>query len=317
MAIKQLNEETAIDLLEGEIILFSNFPNIRVYYWGKKLPSASKVNFVITNKRIALIPYKKGKEEVNINFEDIYYTSPAYSTILNNPNYGSSESTSGKFTPFVIIIKPEEGAGFFKRTFFKGKHKFAIYPPVKTMIKNDLMDMGAALKKEMFNLLKQAELHQVHHNEHLTYDEKRDAASKIIMEYAGYTYKKAEAHNRGEHFTARNIIVELVSAGMNAYSENPVPFDEGAASKYPNETSTGAASSPVPDVASPKTPSVSSPAEFAQKKFFSPGAIIGAVVLGIILTPLLGIIGLIIGVAGGWFCGKWAWEKYIVPKLNK
>ena len=73
----------------------------------------------------------------------------------------------------------------------------------------------------------------------------------------------------------------------------------------------------TPEVTPDVTPDVTPPETSKLKKFLSPGAIIGAVVLAIILTPLLGFIGLIVGVAGGWFGGKWAWEKYVVPKLNK
>jgi hypothetical protein len=198
--------------MEEEFVIFANIPKIRVYH-RTGFFSSNKVNFVITNKRIALVPLKAGKEEVSFNFEDISGTFPGFSTIEKNPNWGEKASTSGHKADLQILMKTSSG---------KKKQKFEIHASGLTIIKNLGKDLAKDFKAQMTIMAEQGALYAVDKNRLLSADQKEAAKWDLMLKQAKDCFTRSAdpkaSSKKGEHFTARNIIVELVDAGVRAYN---------------------------------------------------------------------------------------------------
>jgi hypothetical protein len=217
MAMQKLDNDTSINLTEGEFVIFSNIPKIRVYH-KTGFFSSNKVNFVVTNKRIALVPYKAGKEEVSLKFEDISSTFPVFSTIERKPNWGDNASTAGNKVDLQIIMNPSTG---------KKKQKFEIHASAGTILKNLAKDQWQDTKKMLANMGQimdnQARANDIDRNVTMSSAQKEAAKNaawwETTKEWKKYTDSGAKGSGlKGEHFVARNIIVELVDAGISAYN---------------------------------------------------------------------------------------------------
>jgi hypothetical protein len=214
MATQKLDEKTAIDLQEGEVVIFSNTPKLHhVLGWFR----GYQCNFVITNKRIALVPYKTDKETTTINYKDIESTFPVFPTIQKNPDWGNKSGTAGQKIDFQIKMK-KNGSDFSGK-----KLKFEIRASVKTMFKNMGKELGSELKTGFANMMQmmdyQAKAQNID-NTGLSADQK-NAAKTAAWWTTTNEWKKYEGGKvtiTGEHFIARNVIIELVDAAVKAYT---------------------------------------------------------------------------------------------------
>jgi len=113
MATVNLDFETSIDLEEDEGIMLADFPRIFTRDGGKK------VNIVVTNKRVAAIPYGKPNKAESWYYNKDLTEAKAGAWIVNgqpNPNSfglisGRSEQLFYKFQNDIKVVWYDIGRG--------------------------------------------------------------------------------------------------------------------------------------------------------------------------------------------------------------
>ena len=219
MAIEQLDEKTSLDLMDGEFVIYKNFPML---CHKKGIFNIPHYNFVITSMRIALVPYKKKLEVVTINYEDIREVKPSFRKIQDNPNYGyNKKNTTATWIPLCIYMKDEV---FFKRWFFP-RYKFLLRSTIGEAFKVFGSNLLSELKEDILNLGQvmdyQARSNIIDSSKMSDYSKneaKNEAWKKTSQEAKEWRDLNKDGKIKGgpaaSHVAGRNIIVELVTAAI-------------------------------------------------------------------------------------------------------
>ena len=208
MAIEQLNKKTSMELREGEVIIFKNYP--RLYQFG--FFWSVHYNFVITNQRIALVPYKKGKEQVDIKFEDIAYVEPPLASIQRNPNTYNKNDT---MTEFRLKMKGKKGL------LYKFHMQTSLGEGFKQIAKEILPTMKEAVLGMAEVMDGQARSAEIDRDRNIRDEDKYAAKAKAWTATAQEWQKlgetpKGKGGPSSSATAARNIIVAIISEVLEA-----------------------------------------------------------------------------------------------------
>jgi hypothetical protein len=120
MTTVQLDKDYAVNLLDGEVVVYAH----KVAYF-KGFLKTPRYYFVITNKRIALVP-KKSDEAENINYADIYRAK--WGKIAQDNSFGefrivlNEKKNLLSFIPVRKSIKFQLRGVFVESVKLLGKH---------------------------------------------------------------------------------------------------------------------------------------------------------------------------------------------------
>jgi hypothetical protein len=196
----QLDKKTELELQDGEVVIFAHkVGHIKGPFMGRQ------VNFAITNKRIALVPYKAGEGTETINYADI-----AYAYVSN----AMSDQSMGMFK--LVMQEKTKLLGFIPA---HKKMKFQLMGSLGESFALMLKDVGRELKKEAGNMMSimdyQQRVQAIDSRGDLTSEQKgwakTQAWSNASGEWAALFEKTAIYSKKPTPVQRMKLLVELVS----------------------------------------------------------------------------------------------------------
>lgn len=214
MAVVELDKKTSLDLREGEMLLHASTPNL---IWRKYPFVYPRYNFVITNQRIALVPYSKNKEVTSIPLGEVTGTKPP-----SEDTYYKPQSSAWSF--FWVYTKDQN---WLRRT-FSPKYAFGIRMKMgeafKTIGKlvvggtlSAMADLGSYSQQ-------QGRAVDIDKMSHLSEAQKDEAKRKSWEEIEAQSREISERMSKGpkklpSNVMMRNYLVELISLVLKKYNQ--------------------------------------------------------------------------------------------------
>ena len=212
METMQLDKDTSLELMDGEVVIFAHKVGRSKGFMG-----TNWLNFAITNKRIALVPYpQKGKaaEPVEtINYASLYKAKSKF------------ESDSGDQGQFILVLNEKtKKLGFIP---VRKSLRFGLRGSLKEIVTLNGTMFAAGLKTQLIELGKaadrQARRQAIEARGDLTYEQKQWAMSdewqKVEDSWAGLYEKTAIYHKKPTPVDRQRLIIDLVNEAIVMYGK--------------------------------------------------------------------------------------------------